>query len=37
VLKLSEAVTGSVLTAMEYRDIVLKDGARYSLWKSGFQ
>jgi hypothetical protein len=25
-LKLSEAVTGSVLTAMEYREIVLKNG-----------
>jgi predicted transcriptional regulator len=32
-LKLRECVAASVLTAMEYRQIVLKDGDRYSLLK----
>jgi hypothetical protein len=32
-LNLRENVTASVLTAMEYRDIVLQDGNRYPLLK----
>jgi hypothetical protein len=32
-LKLREPTTASVLTAMEYRQIVIKEGNRYSLLK----